>query len=40
MMTSTAGMQGSATLPLYSMMKGALRGFAKGVWPASGVPPA
>ena len=31
MMTSTAGMQGSATLPLYSMMKGALRGFAKGL---------
>jgi NAD(P)-dependent dehydrogenase (short-subunit alcohol dehydrogenase family) len=31
MMTSTAGMQGIATLPLYSMMKGALRGFAKGL---------
>jgi 3-oxoacyl-[acyl-carrier protein] reductase len=28
-MTSAAGMRGSPTLPLYSMVKGALRGFAK-----------
>ncbi|OBB00817.1 short-chain dehydrogenase [Mycobacteriaceae bacterium 1482268.1] len=28
-MTSPAGIEGSATLPLYSTMKGALRGFAK-----------
>ncbi|MGV0790694.1 SDR family NAD(P)-dependent oxidoreductase [Mycolicibacterium sp. XJ1819] len=28
-MTSPAGMEGSATLPLYATMKGALRGFAK-----------
>jgi 3-oxoacyl-[acyl-carrier protein] reductase len=39
-MTSAAGMQGSATLPLYSMMKGALRGFAKSLareWGPAGV---
>ena len=39
-MTSAAGMKGSATLPLYSMMKGALRGFAKSLareWGPSGV---
>lgn len=29
LMTSPAGMEGSATLPLYATMKGALRGFAK-----------
>ena len=29
MMTSPAGIEGSATLPLYATMKGALRGFAK-----------
>jgi len=28
-MTSAAGIEGSATLPLYATMKGALRGFAK-----------
>lgn len=28
-MTSPAGIEGSATLPLYATMKGALRGFAK-----------
>lgn len=28
-MTSAAGMEGSASLPLYATMKGALRGFAK-----------
>jgi len=39
-MTSAAGMQGSATLPLYSTMKGALRGFAKSLareWGPTGV---
>jgi NAD(P)-dependent dehydrogenase (short-subunit alcohol dehydrogenase family) len=39
-MTSAAGMKGSATLPLYSMMKGALRGFAKSLareWAPAGV---
>jgi 3-oxoacyl-[acyl-carrier protein] reductase len=30
-MTSPAGVEGSATLPLYATMKGALRGFAKGL---------
>ncbi|HLM17242.1 MAG TPA: SDR family oxidoreductase, partial [Acidimicrobiia bacterium] len=28
-MTSPAGIEGSATLPMYATMKGALRGFAK-----------
>jgi NAD(P)-dependent dehydrogenase (short-subunit alcohol dehydrogenase family) len=39
-MTSAAGMEGSATLPLYATMKGALRGFAKSLareWGPSGV---
>ena len=39
-MTSAAGMEGSATLPLYATMKGALRGFAKSLareWALHGV---
>lgn len=39
-MTSAAGMKGSATLPLYSTMKGALRGFAKSLareWGPTGI---
>lgn len=39
-MTSAAGMKGSATLPLYSMVKGALRGFAKSLareWASVGI---
>ncbi len=39
-MTSAAGMRGSPTLPLYSMVKGALRGFAKSLareWGPAGV---
>ncbi|KQH77592.1 short-chain dehydrogenase [Mycobacterium gordonae] len=39
-MTSPAGMEGSATLPLYATMKGALRGFAKSLareWGPHGV---
>ena len=35
-MTSPAGIEGSATLPLYATMKGALRGFAKSLGAASG----
>jgi NAD(P)-dependent dehydrogenase (short-subunit alcohol dehydrogenase family) len=40
MMTSPAGIEGSATLPLYATMKGALRGFAKSLareWGAHGI---
>lgn len=39
-MTSPAGVEGSATLPLYAAMKGGLRGFAKSLareWGPSGV---
>jgi len=39
-MTSPAGIEGSATLPLYATMKGALRGFAKSLareWAPHGV---
>lgn len=39
-MTSPAGMEGSATLPLYATVKGALRGFAKSLareWAPDGV---
>jgi NAD(P)-dependent dehydrogenase (short-subunit alcohol dehydrogenase family) len=39
-MTSPAGIEGSATLPLYATMKGALRGFAKSLareWGPHGV---
>jgi NAD(P)-dependent dehydrogenase (short-subunit alcohol dehydrogenase family) len=39
-MTSPAGIEGSGTLPLYAMMKGALRGFAKSLareWAPDGV---
>jgi 3-oxoacyl-[acyl-carrier protein] reductase len=39
-MTSPAGVEGSATLPLYATVKGALRGFAKSLareWAPSGV---
>lgn len=39
-MTSPAGIEGSATLPLYATMKGALRGFAKSLareWATYGV---
>lgn len=39
-MTSPAGVEGSATLPLYATVKGALRGFAKSLareWAADGV---
>ena len=39
-MTSPAGIEGSATLPLYATMKGALRGFAKSLareWAPLGV---
>lgn len=39
-MTSPAGMEGSATLPLYATMKGALRGFAKSLareWAPHGI---
>jgi 3-oxoacyl-[acyl-carrier protein] reductase len=39
-MTSPAGVEGSATLPLYATMKGALRGFAKSLareWAPLGV---
>jgi 3-oxoacyl-[acyl-carrier protein] reductase len=39
-MTSPAGFEGSATLPLYATMKGALRGFAKSLareWAPHGV---
>jgi len=39
-MTSPAGVEGSATLPLYATVKGALRGFAKGLareWAPSGI---
>ena len=39
-MTSPAGIEGSAMLPLYATMKGALRGFAKSLareWAAHGV---
>jgi 3-oxoacyl-[acyl-carrier protein] reductase len=38
--TSPAGVEGSATLPLYATMKGALRGFAKSLareWAAHGI---
>lgn len=40
LMTSRAGMEGSATLPLYATMKGALRGFAKSLareWAPHGI---
>ncbi|MGH9033240.1 MAG: SDR family NAD(P)-dependent oxidoreductase [Acidimicrobiia bacterium] len=40
LMTSPAGMEGSATLPLYGAVKGALRGFAKSLareWAPLGV---
>ena len=40
LMTSPAGMEGSATLPVYGMVKGALRGFAKSLareWAPHGV---
>ncbi len=40
LMTSPAGMEGSATLPLYATMKGALRGFAKSLareWAPHGI---
>jgi 3-oxoacyl-[acyl-carrier protein] reductase len=39
-MTSAAGIEGSATLPLYATMKGALRGFAKSLareWAPHGI---
>jgi 3-oxoacyl-[acyl-carrier protein] reductase len=39
-MTSPAGIEGSATLPMYATMKGALRGFAKSLareWAAFGI---
>jgi 3-oxoacyl-[acyl-carrier protein] reductase len=39
-MTSPAGIEGSATLPMYATMKGALRGFAKSLareWAAFGM---
>lgn len=39
-MTSPAGIEGSATLPLYATMKGALRGFAKSLareWASHGI---
>lgn len=39
-MSSPAGMEGSATLPLYATMKGALRGFAKSLareWAPHGI---
>lgn len=39
-MTSPAGIEGSATLPLYATMKGALRGFAKSLareWAPHGI---
>ena len=39
-MTSPTGIEGSATLPLYATMKGALRGFAKSLareWGAHGI---
>jgi 3-oxoacyl-[acyl-carrier protein] reductase len=39
-MTSPAGIEGSATLPMYATMKGALRGFAKSLareWAAVGI---
>jgi 3-oxoacyl-[acyl-carrier protein] reductase len=39
-MTSPAGIEGSATLPLYATVKGALRGFAKSLareWAPEGV---
>jgi 3-oxoacyl-[acyl-carrier protein] reductase len=39
-MTSPAGIEGSATLPLYATMKGALRGFAKSLareWAPNGI---
>ncbi|OBG91892.1 short-chain dehydrogenase [Mycobacterium sp. E3251] len=39
-MTSPAGIEGSATLPLYASMKGALRGFAKSLareWGSHGI---
>jgi 3-oxoacyl-[acyl-carrier protein] reductase len=39
-MTSPAGVEGSATLPLYATVKGALRGFAKSLareWAPEGV---
>ena len=39
LMTSPAGMEGSATLPVYGIVKGALRGFAKSLareWAAMG----
>ncbi|MCZ0728324.1 SDR family NAD(P)-dependent oxidoreductase [Mycolicibacterium iranicum] len=39
-MTSPAGIEGSATLPLYATMKGALRGFAKSLareWAGHGI---
>lgn len=39
-MTSPAGIEGSATLPLYATMKGALRGFAKSLardWAPDGI---
>jgi 3-oxoacyl-[acyl-carrier protein] reductase len=39
-MTSPAGVEGSATLPLYATMKGALRGFAKSLareWAPHGI---
>lgn len=39
-MTSPAGIEGSATLPLYAAMKGGLRGFAKSLareWAADGI---
>ena len=39
-MTSPAGIEGSATLPLYATVKGALRGFAKSLareWAPEGI---
>lgn len=39
-MTSPAGIEGSATLPMYATMKGALRGFVKSLareWGAAGI---
>ena len=39
-MTSPAGIEGSATLPMYATMKGALRGFAKSLareWASAGI---
>lgn len=40
MMTSPAGIEGSATLPLYAAVKGGLRGFAKSLareWAPDGI---